>query len=986
MTLGLVVEERDPFWLISTPRGNTSVCLTEYSLLKEKRKDPVLSLSSLHLLVPPLRLLSAAMWQVAQQRDVRHYEKLEEFVTLVTEAIPELLSHRHRAQLILGLRARLVLELCRGPADPQTIQPYLDRMPTVTPGCTGYRDAEVEASESNFVMLVQSLLKDPVERECFFQEVFPEQYGQHYDTAVQTLTWEFLSRLEQLFPVPDLKQTATWLSSAPSVLEECVQSTPENLNLILQHHKSFGHLKVSSALSSMGDSILSSLSTPKMVVITEPTTFVIRSESSHNSADVLGPMSLEDTDAVVVTVYTEVEVGTEVEEEIVETMNEEYVPSNTSPLREEVVELKAEDMNLEMTVVEQFDYVGEEMSAAEEEMDTASVPVEQADEAVNISEDIRTATETVAVKKDVQDDQDGQSETVNVCVNQEGKDTSHGVTFQTQQPASSNVRRSTRLQSKTPRNWRRKGNTENKNNGEASSVDYVILPKGREAGESDKVTLFTCPKCAYHSLEETSLHLHMQSIHTEEYNKFNASGKNRAEVSPCPDNTDQIFTSIKPLLSSNPLITENSENQTDNAGTRTKAKGYHKSHTCATCGRIFTRSSDVRRHQLTHTGERPFHCSQCDRTFQHSWDLTKHEKKHGGTSISFPCQQCGSSFANLRSLTAHHRSSHLGESDLPHLCSICGKSFPSSSELLEHRKSHGTSLQYICQPCGESFHSLLARSQHRQTHLVKRQFKCPHCDKSYTRKADVKRHMFTHSGERPHQCNQCGRCFSFLFLLKKHQIVHTGERPFQCSHCPKRFTLISILSRHERMHTGERPFLCSVCGKSFLSQGELSKHHRSHTDERPYACNQCDKRFKSKKSQQEHIISHTGVRPYPCSYCGKGFTKPYALTRHHLIHTGERPFSCTHCGKTFLTPAEVQLHMRIHTGERPYPCPDCQLKFRSSSDLARHKRFHTGVQTFVCNQCMKNFPTSSKLKKHMENHSGTEAVQRSDFGENSNQA
>lgn len=32
-----------------------------------------------------------------------------------------------------------------------------------------YRDAEVEASESNFVVLVQSLLKDPVERECFFQ-------------------------------------------------------------------------------------------------------------------------------------------------------------------------------------------------------------------------------------------------------------------------------------------------------------------------------------------------------------------------------------------------------------------------------------------------------------------------------------------------------------------------------------------------------------------------------------------------------------------------------------------------------------------------------------------------------------------------------------------------------------------------------------------------------------------------------------------------
>jgi hypothetical protein len=36
-----------------------------------------------------------------------HYGKLEEFVTLVTEMVPELLSSRQRTQLILGLRARV---------------------------------------------------------------------------------------------------------------------------------------------------------------------------------------------------------------------------------------------------------------------------------------------------------------------------------------------------------------------------------------------------------------------------------------------------------------------------------------------------------------------------------------------------------------------------------------------------------------------------------------------------------------------------------------------------------------------------------------------------------------------------------------------------------------------------------------------------------------------------------------------------------------
>uniref|UniRef100_A0A4W5L7L2 TERF1-interacting nuclear factor 2 N-terminal domain-containing protein n=1 Tax=Hucho hucho TaxID=62062 RepID=A0A4W5L7L2_9TELE len=66
--------------------------------------------------------------------------------------------------------------------------------------------AETEASKSNFLALVQTLIQDPVEREHFFQEVFPVDYGPKYDSALQGLMWEFLSGLEQLLPVPDLKQ------------------------------------------------------------------------------------------------------------------------------------------------------------------------------------------------------------------------------------------------------------------------------------------------------------------------------------------------------------------------------------------------------------------------------------------------------------------------------------------------------------------------------------------------------------------------------------------------------------------------------------------------------------------------------------------------------------------------------------------------------------------------------------------------------------
>lgn len=64
-------------------------------------------LSLISFMVPPLRLLSAAMWQVTEQRQVKHYRMLEEFVIMVTETVPELLNDHQRAQLILGLRARV---------------------------------------------------------------------------------------------------------------------------------------------------------------------------------------------------------------------------------------------------------------------------------------------------------------------------------------------------------------------------------------------------------------------------------------------------------------------------------------------------------------------------------------------------------------------------------------------------------------------------------------------------------------------------------------------------------------------------------------------------------------------------------------------------------------------------------------------------------------------------------------------------------------
>ncbi|XP_034019841.1 uncharacterized protein zgc:113263 [Thalassophryne amazonica] len=124
---------------------------------------------------------------------------------------------------------------------------------------------QVEESEVNFVELVHSLLEDPAERKHFFQEVFPVHFGSKYDAALEMLVWEFLSRLEELLPVPHFTQMAALLGEAPEFLDECLQTIfpPDDMKAVLKHHKSLGHFEEKDArLLPMDDLILSSLSLP----------------------------------------------------------------------------------------------------------------------------------------------------------------------------------------------------------------------------------------------------------------------------------------------------------------------------------------------------------------------------------------------------------------------------------------------------------------------------------------------------------------------------------------------------------------------------------------------------------------------------------------------------------------------------------------------------------------------------------------------------
>lgn len=444
-------------------------------------------------------------------------------------------------------------------------------------------------------------------------------------------------------------------------------------------------------------------------------------------------------------------------------------------------------------------------------------------------------------------------------------------------------------------------------------------------------------------------------------------------------------------------------------------------HQCTICLKQFDFVSKLRRHQLTHSGQRPFTCYICLKSFRQSAHLKGHLKSHSKVrEVSLIVSQAVNSQISYTE-TEESYSRHVGaqiseDGDLGEENMWCGSLQTSNEHQFEHQNDGMNKQEHVKllitvngQTCdfAQGNYDGFEDSTHEESFQNGQYSKCtkilPDSENNTESSGEKQEHLGaiynTVNTQNPdtsieekmakvanrHQCSVCLKCFSAPSKLKRHILIHSSFRPFCCDFCPKAFRQHTHLKMHLSTHFSQRQKKVKAripgntvsqnpsdplntlmyCDKPSKRQwiekaGELEKELKrsENVHMKPFSKNV--ERVKSLNAAENWTKSK---ERHECSVCHKCFSAPSKLRRHCLIHTGQRPFQCSLCCRAFRQLSHLKAHHSVHTGPRKKLTSSLQIHRSLQPQPCPSRTSKAGLKRFVhISLARKLRSTKQKLK------------------------
>lgn len=344
-------------------------------------------------------------------------------------------------------------------------------------------------------------------------------------------------------------------------------------------------------------------------------------------------------------------------------------------------------------------------------------------------------------------------------------------------------------------------------------------------------------------------------------------------------------------------------------------------------------------------------------------------------------------------------------------CTVCGKSFASTQNLLAHQQIHDRTFSQD-DSCSESDVPIMDIIKSTKAALQQREkpnISCSVCRKAFKTKTMLTKHMKVHESstrdaenlddsgsesdipimdimksiKASRQTNKsnlsCKKSFSkktmFMQHINAHKLSTSGAEASKCLDmcikCKFKFVSEDEFINHVCKAVSD-VYECEICFKQYKSRFALKEHKEiTHEDNSLFICSICKASFKLQKSLRRHELKIHKLKPtHTCTTCGEKFDNKILLRKHSQTHmepaSEPKCFLCQVCGLKLKCTSKIKAHLESHSDTRNYNCDKCPKTYKTYDGLQIHKATHNQTKQFACEKCGKVFSNNYLLQCHIK--------------------